>query len=199
MAAAMPRLSFALLVLLIAPAAQAQSRVFVVGDSHVFHLGRELNHQLEAAGFGAAGYESRIGWSSARYEREGELTELLIDRGKPEIVIVSLGGNDLAGSRDRYRAQLAAIVESVRAAGAEQIVWIGPAASDADVAAITAARHERNAELQRELLPSLGVAWIDSRPHTHEHHIHDGVHFTRDGYEVWACGVCGEVLAAIER
>lgn len=199
----MHRTTFALLVL---AAAQAQAQddegplsVFVVGDSHVFHLGREINDVLEKEGFEGAGYESRHGWSTDRYGRAGDLTQLLVESGSPEIVVVSLGGNDSVRSRAVYRAQIESVVEQVRAAGARQIVWIGPAESDAEIAAFTAERHERNAELQREILAELGVTWIDSRPHTHAHRVHDGVHFTRDGYEVWACGVCGQVLVAITR
>ena len=55
------------------------------------------------------------------------------------------------------------------------------------------ARHEANAELQRELLGDLGVRWIDSRPLTQRDHRRDGVHFTRTGYSTWTAGILPEL------
>lgn len=166
--------------------------VFVVGDSHVQMVGPMLTRRLARAGYRALGYEARPGWSTRRYRRADDLRALLERSGRPQIVIVSLGGNDFVSSRERYAEDLAWVVGEAKAAGARQIVWLGPATSDASAserAASTGARHERNAELQRELLAPLGVRWIDSRPLTLAHHGRDGVHFTRTGYATWTEGV----------
>lgn len=174
--------------------------VFIVGDSHVQMLGPTLTHRLEDEGVEVAGYESRPGWSTRAYQRRGDLTEVLEQAGRPEIVVVSLGGNDFVGSEESYFAQLAWIVDHARAAGAEEIIWLGPAHTDAEageVAARTAERHERNANLQAELLPALGVTWVDSRPLTLEHHGRDGIHFTRSGYSAWAHGALPTVTDAV--
>ena len=187
------------LMLSLAPAAEAQASlpsVFVVGDSHVEMVGPMLTARLDEVGFRALGYEARRGWSTRRYREAGDLRSLLEQRGRPEIVIVSLGGNDRVSSRERYAEDLAWIVSEARAAGARQIVWLGPATSDASAgrrAAWTGARHEANAELQRELLAGLGVRWIDSRPLTQQHHRRDGVHFTRTGYSTWTAGILPEL------
>lgn len=187
---------FVSLLLSLASRAEAQGAavpsVFVVGDSHVEMVGPMLTARLGEAGFRALGYEARRGWSTRRYREAGDLRALLQRRGRPEIVIVSLGGNDRVSSPERYAEDLAWVVAQARAAGARQLVWLGPASSDASVgprAAFTGARHEENAELQRELLADLGVRWIDSRPLTQTHHGSDGVHFTRTGYSTWTAGV----------
>lgn len=176
--------------------------VFIVGDSHVRMLGPMLRDQLEDGGLRVLGYESRPGWSTARYQRAADLREVLLANGRPEIVVVSLGGNDFVRSREAYREQLAWIVAEARSAGAREVIWVGPATSDATVserAARTGARHEHNAELQRELLPGLGVRWVDSRPMTESRHGADGVHFTREGYVGWAGAVRPEVEHVVGR
>ncbi len=178
----------------------APPSVFIVGDSHVQMLGPTLGRRLEAAGVEVAGYEARPGWSTARYQRSGDLQDVLERAGRPEIVVVSLGGNDFVGSAETYYAQLAWVVDRARAAGAQQIVWLGPATSDEAAgarAAEVALRHEHNAELQAELLPALGVTWIDSRPMTEADHRRDGVHFTRAGYVRWAQGALPTVTELV--
>lgn len=203
----MTRLMFALVIVATVEApAEAQdeppARVFVVGDSHVFQLGPALSRLLEEDGIEVEGWESRHGWSTARYREAGDLREVLELNGSPEVVVISLGGNDFVRSEEQYRRQLTWIVEEARSAGALEIVWLGPATSDVDrgeLAEITAARHERNAELQAEILPELGVHWVDSRPVTYEGHAHDGVHFTRSGYHTWACGVCEAIFVMVVR
>jgi hypothetical protein len=92
-------------------------------------------------------------------------------------------------------------VEQARAAGARHIVWLGPASSAVHQnarAAQVGAFHEQNAEWQHELLPELGVTWVDSRPMTHHFHGRDGIHFTRTGYRTWAGGVLSDVTIAVE-
>lgn len=184
----------------VAEASDTEPAVFVVGDSHVQMLGPTLTHRLEERGVRVAGYEARPGWSTQRYRRAGDLTDVLEGAGRPEIVVVSLGGNDFVGSPETYYAQLSWVVDHARAAGAREIIWLGPATSDVEAgerAAEVGARHERNANLQAELLPALGVTWIDSRPMTTEHHGRDGIHFTRSGYSDWARGALPSVTDAI--
>ena len=190
-------LLLASLVLTVASPAAAQRRAFVVGDSHVFVLGRALTRDLAPYGIDVVGWESRHGWSTAQYRRAGDLRELLEANGRPEIVIVSLGGNDEHETSDSYRDQIRWIVDEARAAGAERIVWLGPGTCDPSRGARAEAaesRHEHNADLQRDLVPTLGARWIDSRPYTHRDHRRDGVHFTRAGYALWADGVLEDIV-----
>ena len=136
----------------------------------------------------------RPGWSPGARRRAGDVRALLTREGTPDIVLIFLGGNDAARTRAAYRWQLEWVVRQARSAGARRIVWFGPATSDPGAsprAARTSVRHERNAEWQREILPELGVEWIDSRPMTRRGHGRDGVHFTRSGYRLWADGIVG--------
>lgn len=194
-------LAFALLTVALAAPAAAQGpapRVFIVGDSHVQMIGPLLSRQLREDGFEVAGYEARPGWSSLRYQRAGDLQQVLEDAGRPEVVVVSLGGNDIPAGPESYAAQLEWVVSQARAAGAQRIVWLGPATSDSEVsrrAEVVGARHQANAQLQSEILPALGVTWVDSRPCTCDHHGHDGIHFTRAGYHHWV----HHVLTPVER
>ncbi|HJL18993.1 MAG TPA: SGNH/GDSL hydrolase family protein [Sandaracinaceae bacterium LLY-WYZ-13_1] len=179
---------------------RATPGVFIVGDSHVQMLGPMLTNRLEEAGVRVLGHEARPGWSTLRYQRRGDLREVLEAAGRPEVVVVSLGGNDIPASAEAYEAQLRWVVTQARAAGARHIVWLGPATSDAsrgERARVVGARHERNADWQRALLPRLGVTWVDSRPMTRRHHGRDGVHFTRAGYRAWSAGVLSDVTVAV--
>jgi lysophospholipase L1-like esterase len=179
----------------------AEPGVFIVGDSHVQMLGPMLAGRLEDAGVRVLGHESRPGWSTLSYRREGDLRRLLVARGRPEVVVISLGGNDRPGSEAAYRRQLRWVVEQARAAGARRIIWLGPAASAVERSARAArvgAHHEQNAEWQRALLPELGVTWVDSRPMTRRFHAQDGIHFTRDGYRTWVRGVLSDLARALE-
>jgi lysophospholipase L1-like esterase len=174
--------------------AQATPAVRVVGDSHVERLGPMIDQAVRDAGYESLGHLARRGWSTGRYVRTGDLRERLAEGGRPDVVVVSLGGNDRCASRIVYRKQLAWIVDEARAAGAERVVWLGPAASDverSEYAEWVGGWHERNAEWQQEILPDLGVEWIDSRPLTRGGQSDDGIHFTREAYAAW----CADALA----
>jgi lysophospholipase L1-like esterase len=191
-------------LLLLASNARAQEpernspspRVFIVGDSHVFMLGPMLRERIEASGAHVLGYESRHGWSTERYRRAGDLRRVLTSRGRPDVVIVCLGGNDFVRSSERYSRDMRWVVDQAYAAGAQEVIWLGPATSNSPgrrrVAAVDA-RHAHNAQLQSEFLPTLHVRWIDSRPVTQRNHLRDGVHFTRTGYGDWTDGVFPEL------
>lgn len=74
-----------------------------------------------------------------------------------------------------------------RAAGVDEILWVGPAATDVRPSRRRVAESiARNTRWQQELLGSLGVTWTDSRAFTVEDHAGDGLHFNRDGYAHWS-------------
>lgn len=173
----------------------APPAVLILGDSHVQGLGPELSRSL-ADHATRVDYVARPGWSTARFRRRGRFRRLLRRNHRPEVVVVSLGGNDVVPSRAAYVRVLEDAVTRLRAAGARRLVWLGPPTAN-DPEETTRARHERNAEWQRAVLPELGVTWIDSRPHTREHHVRDGVHFTADGYRAWAGRVLPMVIDAM--
>ncbi len=175
--------------------ADARTSVMVVGDSHIERLGPMIDRAVEREGYQSLGHLARRGWSTARYVRQGDLRERLTENGTPDIVVISLGGNDRPRSQERYRRQLAWIVEQVREAGARRVIWLGPAASDlarSDRAQMVGTWHEHNADWQSEILPQLGVEWIDSRPLTQRGHGRDGIHFTARAYARWMDGALRE-------
>src|SRR5512143_271601 len=86
--------------------AQSAPRVFILGDSQTAGLGPVLSRELRQDGVPVAGYLSRHGWSTERYERQGDLRSILVSHGSPQVLVVELGGNDFVSSRDQYFRQL---------------------------------------------------------------------------------------------
>ena len=108
--------------------------------------------------------------------------------GRPDAALVALGGNNQIMDPARYAQVLTQLVTALRAQGVKDIFWASPASSNAAIAPSTARRHEASAEIQRSVLPGLGVTWWDSRPATRTGQRGDGVHFSEAGYRKWASG-----------
>ena len=103
-----------------------------------------------------------------------------------DVIVVELGGNDF-GDQSGVREDLLWMIREVSHA---PIVWFGPAHA---TAAEVAARHNQQAESQREQFEAWRVHWYDSRPWTHLDHVADGVHFTATGYAKWAAYMAGMI------
>ena len=166
-------------------------RIAFIGDSHGEALGPIFKARLERAGASVPLVIAHRGWSVARYLESGELSRLAGVR--PDTVIFELGGNDFVRSAGQYAEQLGAAVDVARAAGAREVVWVGPSRVKEGSDRATSERHERNAVYQESILPQMGVRWVDSRRHTYGGHGGDGVHFGRAGYEAWAYGVLDDL------
>ncbi|MEZ4338465.1 MAG: SGNH/GDSL hydrolase family protein [Sandaracinaceae bacterium] len=169
--------------------------VMVIGDSHVERLGPMIDRAVRESGHVSLGYVARRGWSARRYVRADDMAERLSEHGRPDVVVVSLGGNDRCSNRIIYEKQLRWVVDQAHEAGATRIVWLGPATSDVEVserAQSVGEWHEHNADWQSEILPELGVEWIDSRPMTLEGHGRDGIHFTIGAYRAWCQGALAQ-------
>lgn len=167
----------------------SETRVMIVGDSHVERLGPMLSRVVESSGMVALGSVARRGWSTRRFVEAGDLAHLLGSHGRPDVVVIALGGNDRPRDLERYREEIAWVVAQARTAGAERVLWLGPATSNAARgrhARRTGAWHEHSAGWQEQIVPSLDVQWIDSRPFTRRWHRSDGIHFTVRGYRGWA-------------
>jgi len=194
----MKSLAAALALLLLLPAAARAAApdgaptAMVIGDSHVERLGPALSARLRELGARPLPPLARRGWSTGRYRRAGDLRQVLRDAGRPDVLIVCLGGNDHARNPRVYARQLEWVAHEARAAGVAEILWVGPAATDVGPRPSRRRLAEaiaRNTRWQRDLLPSLGVTWIDSRAFTAEDHAGDGLHFNRDGYAHWSAAL----------
>jgi lysophospholipase L1-like esterase len=174
-------------------------KAVILGDSHVEGLGPELTRRLPAAGVDVLGVTARRGWSTDAYNRAHDVAQLVLAHGVPDLVVLSLGGNGRPSSKSSYERILRTMVDAVRSAGVRRIVWVGPATALAGAAADAQRRHEQNATWQGQLLPSMGVTWIDSRPMTRTGHAADKVHFTLmagGGYPTWASALTPAIARA---
>jgi lysophospholipase L1-like esterase len=168
-----------------APPASLPRAVFL-GDSQGEGLAPHLRTAL-ADLFYLAGSSWQRGISTRAMIRSGKVEAALAQH--PAVVVLALGGNDTAN--DGYRQTLIDMVGLAARDGAH-VVWIGPAhASDPEVEA----RHAAAREVQRAVLPALGVLWLDSVPWTLAGHSDDGVHFTRDAYARQAAEIAAQLRA----
>lgn len=161
----------------------------LIGDSQAGGLLPHLQEYMRARGLIMIGSATHDGWSTSRFVEEQPAVAL--GRLEPDVVLIALGGNDVAStamSRAALAGDIGRLVQQLRVAGATpHIIWIGPAHStEAD----TDRRHAAVTELQRAVLPTLGVEWHDGRPMTNDlPHAPDGVHFTRTSYARWAARI----------
>jgi lysophospholipase L1-like esterase len=171
------------------------TRAFIIGDSHSVLLGPAVVDAARGLGWTLAGKVSHVGWSTAHFVSDDSwLVPLAATR--PDVAVVILGTNDAAQSQQAYAAQLQAMVDAIKAAGVENIVWVGPpSVQKADIDA----RIERIAPWQQSFLPQMGVRWIDSRQMTGGGQAADGVHFTRAGYMAWASSLADTLASSFER
>ncbi len=177
-----------------------QPRVAFLGDSHMQALGPLMSSGLRERGYRPVGIVARPGWSLRRYQLANDVTVSLRPM-RPDVVVIVLGSNGYAvRSERRYRPRARWLVNAVRRAGARRIVWIGPGSVDDEDEELVdvAATHQRAAELQMSILPTMGVDWLDSRDITRGHLRYDGYHYTLQGYHIWAdwameqMEVCGD-------
>jgi hypothetical protein len=98
------------------------TRVLHVGDSFAGALGIELNKVLNAAGL-----ESRLEFEKSTYIptwAHGPKLARLMASFKPDLVLISLGANELENPEAQKRASL--IQKLVKSLGATPCVWVAP-------------------------------------------------------------------------
>lgn len=157
------------------------TRVALIGDSHMEALGPRLR-QLLPAQLGAivVRVEPRRGWSTKRYRQTGAVSALAAGA---DVVVIELGGNDASvgiGPTEHARD----VSALVRAAAPAKVIWVGPGVTlRPDLEAYRAPIRE----VQRQVVPALGGAWIDGQSLTRAQDLRsDRVHYTAPGYERWA-------------
>lgn len=193
------------------------TRVLIIGDSQtVGPYGQRLDELARATGatvstqaaWGASppwlfsGHETYKLWTR---DSEGQAntqmrvaTPLLNDllaRERPDVVIVTMGGNMIAGqaTQGEVMTQVSQIGNAVSASGAA-LVWVGPPKYDPNKrsAAVLEAFYTK----LRNAVPEYG-SLIDSRPHISEYAGSDGLHYSgAKGERIareWANGVFGEI------
>lgn len=169
--------------------------VALIGNSHAEALWPRLEKRLAGTGYEVVLKETNRGWSEASYRSKKPTLPAALAAARPDVVVIELGGNaQPSGGEAKYRSDLDWLVSAARSSGAGRILWFGPATSDANIAAETAARHDWAAEMQAAALPALGVEWYDSRPITLTGQRNDGVHFTSEAYDRWAGEIAAKLL-----
>lgn len=171
--------------------------ILIIGDSHSqgsWTLGGRLAEAFEAQGITtvqAAVPGSSVWW----WLQEGRLTDLLSSEETPDLVIVELGGGDAARrpSQEKHNSQLRRFVEILRAAGVPEIVWLSPTKDE--LAGGNDQRRQELADWQALKLPELDVQVIEQRTHTDAITTTDGIHYSREGYILWAESLLDSDLA----
>lgn len=199
------------------PKITAGIKVLIIGDSQtVGPYGKTLDGLVRATGatvstqasWGASppwffnGQETSTLWShdtaghdATRSKVATPLLEDLLAAVKPDVVVVTMGGNMIASnaSQGDVTMQVSQIGQAVSASGA-QLVWVGPPKYDPD---------KRSPELVeqfyqklRNIVPEYGTL-IDSRPYIEEYSGRDGLHYSgAKGEQIarqWANGVFQEM------
>lgn len=109
-----------------------------------------------------------------------EITEHAVHAGPVRMAIaVTGGGNDTITNMEAYRAKLVTLVGTLRFAGAQEVVLVGPMLSD-DPA--VQARHEAARAVQSRGIP--GARWVDGFQLSAwvQHPPGNPVHYDRNGY-----------------
>lgn len=160
-------------------------RINIIGDSHAAALGPRLKQLLAADD---VWFDSYPGFSTSRLLTALETQEEFdgMSLRPVDLTIVILGGNDF-GNRDAERVNLLSYLAENNAG---RILWVGPAHSTNPEVNL---RHRDQVDAQREQLDLLHVDWVDSYRVTTANHAPDGVHFTPDGYDMWATHIAKAV------
>jgi lysophospholipase L1-like esterase len=148
-----------------------------IGDSLTDGMRPGLRAESATRGIGGS-ISAAVGWSTARWLREGDPAGL-VRRAGPDVVIAVLGTNDEAFDEAATRALVAA-------AGGRRVLWIGPFHTTA-----------RDADYRRVLG---GANFIAGAPlAVGLTRSQDGLHFTVEGYKVLANRCVTAVLARLRR
>ena len=157
----------------------------LIGDSQAEGLLPYIHERMHARGFTMVGAATHVGWKTARFV--SEQAAVALSRVNPDVVLVVLGGNDIAttaSARAVLAEDIRQFLAQIRSSSSPHIIWIGPAHSTDPN---TSRRHEAVADVQSSMLPALGVEWHDGGPMTEDlGHAADGVHFPRTSLIRWA-------------
>ena len=158
-------------------------RIALIGDSHAKVVFRYLKKMLPELGFDNVYTKAENGWSVKQHIKKGTLPQL--KKAKPEIILVSLGGNNQQMNSSKYISTINQLIKTAESIGAN-IVWVGPTTSNTQKAANTERRHKKTHQILSSYLPRKNIYYIDNRSFTAGGWAKDGVHYPSSFYKKWA-------------
>ena len=151
----------------------------LIGDSHTQVVFPFLEDILMQQGNQVVVSKPMAGWTMKKHLQDG--LSYLISNAKPDVLLISLGGNNQNLSNS-YMESINAIMQIAKENNIKEVIWVSPAWAIRDDVQI---RHEWTSNFLKANLPKR-VRFIDIRPITKDGHRSDGVHFTREKYREWA-------------
>jgi hypothetical protein len=170
-------------------------RVALIGDSHAKVVFRYMIPMLEGIGLKKVYSRAENGWSLKKHIQKGTLKE--IRNARPEVILVSLGGNNQDTDSYGYKKVVDELLETANSIKAT-VVWVGPTTSNPNVARNTEKRHAWTHNFLSKYLPKRKVAYIDNRKFTAQGWKSDGVHYPMGFYKKWASRVAQYLPKAIQ-
>lgn len=165
-------------------------KIALIGDSHTQVTFDLLIPILEQAGHVIVGRVSNAGWSTKSYnDNPSNIQNAIV--GDPDIIIVSLGGNNFTLS-EQYGQIIQQFLNSIGYPN-KRVVWIGPFVAlreDVDV------RHKWTTDWLAKNLPK-DIPFIDTRPISKTGHRSDDVHFTNVAYKGIVDALKNQILSSI--
>jgi len=158
-------------------------KIALIGDSHAKVVFSHLKKMLLSLGFDNVYTRAENGWSVKQHIKKGTLPEL--KASKPDVILVSLGGNNQDMKESRYIETVNQLLDVAKDVGA-QVIWVGPTTSNPSKAASTEKRHKKTHEMLASYLPTQSVYYIDNRSFTAGGWGSDGVHYPSSFYKKWA-------------
>ena len=98
-------------------------KIALIGDSHAKVVFRYLNKMLPDLGFDNVYTRAENGWSVKKHISKGTLPEL--KSANPDIILVSLGGNNQDMKEDRYLKTVDELLNTAKSIGIK-VIGINP-------------------------------------------------------------------------
>tara|TARA_R100000406_G_C3114280_1_gene125140 strand:+ start:536 stop:1111 length:576 start_codon:yes stop_codon:yes gene_type:complete len=166
-------------------------KVMLIGDSHTKITFPMISDLLMDNGYDVVDAVSNIGWATYSYNRDPTDLEYGLSQN-PDIIIVSLGGNNHYLSDAKYKERVDEFLNLIEANN-RRVVWISPFyATDEGVQK----RHLWTHNWLRDNLPSK-IKYIDIMQYTPKIGS-DGVHYPKSSYTQIVDSISNELLQSVK-